>query len=1074
MEAHIRGLLAVLVACLAQVCAGAAAPPPVMVVDVRNGDARERLLAVSLEGLANRAPGEPRVFVLSNGRDEGWLDYCLRMTGQARADVTLEELRSQLRGLVKGQVLYDPGSPYTLDLATTAAGLGDLLISDVDLGLPTLFDFRGRFASADQAYAWAVANLLPGCDRTAAAMLAPGSHSMRDFAIARRMFAFSPPMPSASSFEELLFHLPAGTAIYGEGEPGAVARLSASSHFLVSAAAAANLSFLAAVEPEARRFQYPRYVEAIAPRYLTLIFDCSDLDFSLNEMPGLWDAPRRGALPLGWAVPAALAEVGGMAHRYYADAYWSGTDQFVLGASGAGQLDLAAGGAPYGFYRATREAGESLDIQASLLDASTLEPSDVSEQVVRFASETGMRGVFLTGIGDMAPALLGGVAVLAAPRVSSVEEAVTYLNRIPLERRCVALVLEADVLGPAEAAHIAARVADRYALVPPVEMVELMGRMAAAEAVGTASVLVSAVDYTERPTPEAPTAVSAAIQPAEEVASAETVYRPSGSELAFTRPMVEREGGFAAVVPPLLQGGEFAFRIRARDRDGRTAWSPIWTLQVPREDADADGLSDAEEGLLLTDAHSRDTEGDGLADGNDPAPLQPDRFSAIYAGPIYPPDDLPYLPQPGSSSADLGGRTVAPGSDCLYWLPLSVAPPAASMVVSLDADGPAAVATGTRPDQLTEQFAGELSGDWHGSQLPAEAEATGVFVRISCPAGARVPLTIRSVSVVSPPAAPSVFRVATSPAYPGPEQPINVSAVAFSPLGVERVQLGYRVNGGGAITIPMTADPLSQTYRARIPSLENRDELEYWVVAADGQGGRTATVPVMLPIGGRAREAVALLARRDFVGQWVPSADWDGAGAMAPGAEGQDTAFVQLAGGTYTVWILAGGRGQGIDVYLKGASIGSIDPMLPDGWQRIGRARFEEGRNEIRVVARAEADAPTGAAPRYAAVLVTADSALSPPINRVLDIHNSISLLAPSPTQTISGTAELLATGAGNMTGAEFSLNGETVRRVSGPPFRLSLNTRRYSPGPYTLRVEATDRSGPTGLAVEIPVTIAP
>jgi hypothetical protein len=106
-------------------------------------------------------------------------------------------------------------------------------------------------------------------------------------------------------------------------------------------------------------------------------------------------------------------------------------------------------------------------------------------------------------------------------------------------------------------------------------------------------------------------------------------------------------------------------------------------------------------------------------------------------------------------------------------------------------------------------------------------------------------------------------------------------------------------------------------------------------------------------------------------------------------------------------------------------------------------------------------------------VIVTADSSFSPPAGRVLDIHNAIALLFPSPDQTLSGTVELVATGAGNITGAEFSLDGEVVRQVSGPPFRLALNTQRFAPGPHLLGVAASSRSGPLGVSVEVPVTIA-
>jgi len=1067
---------------------------PIFVVDVRKASPREHLLAVSLQGIANRTADGPRVFLLADGWDEDWLRYCLRVAPGETVQATPDELNNRLKDLVKGQVLYDPASPYLLDLATTAAGLRDLVISDVDLGLPTLFDLRQRFRSAKEAYDWAIANLLPECDRSAAALLPPDSFAMRDLAIARRLFTFSAPdSPQDEAFQSVLFHLPPGAAVYGTATPELRAELSNSSHFLVPAGRAANLSFLdnaggtpirqAQGMPALPEYQYLSYLEAIAPRYLTLIFDCSDLDFCLNEMPRLWEAPQRGALPLGWAIPAALAEVAApAAHRYYADAYWSGMDQFVFGASGAGQLDLSVANAPYAFYRSTQKARSALDIDACVFDAAGFSESgpsatlraDLGEQLSLFASETGMRGFFLTGVADAAPMVLHGAAVLAAPRVASAEEAVNYLNRIPLERRCAALVLDPRSLGPADAEHIAAHVADRYVLVPPGEMVELMREIALPAAEGAAGVVVSSVDHTEQPMPDAPLAVAATVQPTGMLYAAQVVYRPATSPVPFSRALLPGAGGISTAIPPLRQGGEFELRVRARDTAGRAAWSPAWMLTVPRQDADSDGLSDAEEAYLLTDATSPDTDKDGLADANDPAPLQFDRFPVVYAGPIAPPDDAPYLPEPGRSTAGSEGRSIEPGDACLYWLPLVATPPDAAMVVSLDASGPVTIETGTQPNQLREQFTGVLSENWYSQLLPREVEATGAFVRLSCPAGAGAPLLVRSVSLASPPSAPSIFRVFAFPPHPGPEQPITVSAVAFSPGGMEQVGLAYRISAGGTIVMPMAQRASTQYYEARIPSLDNRDELEYWIVATDKDGNRTATVPMPLPIGGRAREVISLLARRDFVGGWVSSPDWNDQGRLAPGPGSVDYAYVDLVEGTYTVWALAGGRGQEVEVYVKDGKIGATDPRLPDGWQRIGRVRIEGGRTRIHLVSQIQPDAPAGAAPRYAAVIITADSSFSPPAGRVLDIHNAIALLYPSPNQTLSGTVEVVATGAGNITGAELSLDGEVIRQVSGPPFRFALNTQRFAPGPHRLRVEANSRSGPLGLSVEVPVTIAP
>jgi hypothetical protein len=65
------------------------------------------------------------------------------------------------------------------------------------------------------------------------------------------------------------------------------------------------------------------------------------------------------------------------------------------------------------------------------------------------------------------------------------------------------------------------------------------------------------------------------------------------------------------------------------------------------------------------------------------------------------------------------------------------------------------------------------------------------------------------------------------------------------------------------------------------------------------------------------------------------------------------------------------------------------------------------------------------------------------------------------------------ATGAGNLAGVEYSLDGGLVHRASGPPFSFSLPTARYPNGPHVLRLQAVDRTGPTGMTLELPITIA-
>ncbi len=1052
----------------------AAQAPALLVADLTGADTAQRILAVSLQGLANGGADAPRVFLLTNPSDADWLHYCLRLEPRDVRPVTVPALLEALRPELTGQVLYDPEQSWSLNIATTAAGVHRAVISATDLGLPTILDLRGRWQSAAEAYRWAAQSLLPECSRSQAALLPPDAIAVRDYVIQQRLFTLTPPTSSEdATFDDIVFSLTPGAAIYGTAPPPLRRSLSRASHYLVPVSQAANLSFLSRLDKGTAFYQYIGYLEPAAPRYLTMILDCSDLDLAINDMPALWSDPARGTLTLGWAIPAALAEAAPpVLRRYYADAYRSGTDQFVLGPSGAGEIDLALAKSPYAFFEATARAQSQLDI-STCCHRAPADPRQTGPAIARLAAQTRTRGVFLLDSPDMPPSLYEGVPTIVAPRVDSVAAAIAYLNNIPLDRRCVALLLDPRSLGPAEAAHIAAHVSDRYVVLPPEEMMELMDVLSRGSQPGPSAARFAAVTYPDSPQPDAPLPVRATTDAPENILSASVVYHRSGNPLLFWEPMSATAEGYTAEIPPLFCGGAMEFRVRARDRAGRVAWLSHWTYDIPRADADSDGLSDAEERLLLTDPHSPDTDSDGLRDNADPSPIRFDHAAITYLGPIRPPSDLTYLHDPGDSRVTSQGRRLQPGQHCIYWLPLALLPAGAPAVIALDGRGPASLAAGADTSFPDPQFKGELSDVWYSDRLPPEAEERGAFLHITCPEDAQEPLLIRGLAVLSPPASPSIVRPSQRPAYPGPEQPITVSALVFSPTELASVSLTYRIDDGGTITMPMRRVGETQYYRARIPALDNRDRLEWWITARDSLGGETSTAPSFLMIGGRARAVVSLLARRDFYGDWRSAPDWNGAARLAPSPGLRDTAPVHLTGGTYTVWVLAGGRGRSLSIHVRNTKIGSLDPLRPDGWQRIGRVELDAGRHKVHIISEPGADAPPGAAPRYASVIFTADSSFAPPANRILDLYNTIALLAPRAEETLRGRVELLATSAGNVYRADFSLDGQFLHRASGPPFRFTLNSARFSNGPHTLRVDAVDRAGPTGLAMEIPIIIA-
>jgi len=1089
--------------------AGSGQPPsPVLVVDVREATPAQHLMAASLQAIANPArvvpqparpeSGGPSVFLITNARDEEWLAYCLRILRRPVQRITVGELLERLRGEVKGQVLYDPARPYTADLATTAAGIREAVISATDLGLPTLYDLRGKWASAEEAYQWALDNLLSQCRQGRGAALPPDALSFRDYAMQQHMFTISPPgqaeaagAAEGSAFRELLFRLTPGGVIYGRLPEAARALPSQYSHSLVSVSDTANLSFLSQIPNPAPLRQYIGYLRPLAPVYLTLIFDCSDVDFAVNEMPALWDDPVRTTMPLGWALPAALAEAAPpVLHRYYADAYRSGLDQFVLGASGAAELDISAAPSPYRFYEETSAARTKLDAHTALFDASS-GTQELDIFVPQLIAEAGVRGVFVIGGPDFPPYLYFGAPIIPAPRVSSLKEAIHYLDWLAPDRRFAALCLDPRSLTPADAAHLAAYLGNRFVIAAPEEMVEAIRNGAAADEQQEGVVVISSVQYPQDIQATDAIPIKAKIDNPSSVSSVSVVYHPVNHRLAFAEPMERSRESYAAELPPLLCGGDFDVLIRALDSDGRVSSSPPWKLQIPWRDADEDGLTDVEEQFLLTDPSLADTDGDGLIDGNDLAPLRPDQVSQCYLGAIEPPSDHPYLLELRGAAGEEApthpesGRLLRPGESASYWLPTAEMPPGTPFVLKLEGAGDAAITISSSPpgesakpgEAAAPSVTVSFPDAWYSPPLLSDDYPQGLFARLACsdhPSTA--PLTVRSLALVSPPGGPSITGATVSPAHPGPEQPIYISAQVFTPGELAEVSISYRMNDQGTVTFPMQPLERGQRYTARLPAFANRDQVEWWVTARDTQGNQAVTPPALITVGSWARETAALVATREFSGDWMPDTiTITGREKLARSAAEDglvDTGPVNLTGGNYAVWVLAGGRGRGIGIHVKDKRVGGIDPQAPDGWQMVGRVRLDAGHYHVQIISEPGPQSSAGASARYAAVVLSADPGFKPPAEHLLDAYNALALLFPPADQVLSGRVELRATGSGNVTSAQFSIDGEALKPAFGPPFTLSLSTTRYQNGSHVLRVEGLDRAGPTGLVLEIPISI--
>ncbi len=194
--------------------ASASAATPLLVLDARPLEAPAARLAASLQGIANRTPEAPRVFVLTRDSDELWLAYAARAQSQPAQTVTLDQLLAQVKPYLNGQVLYDPQKAFTLDAASTMAGLQGAALSDRDLGLNTLYDFRTKWDSPEDAYTWIMETLPRQANHHQLALLPPDS-AMRDYAIAEKMITLTPGAGfPAPDFHQLLLRFDPGSIVY--------------------------------------------------------------------------------------------------------------------------------------------------------------------------------------------------------------------------------------------------------------------------------------------------------------------------------------------------------------------------------------------------------------------------------------------------------------------------------------------------------------------------------------------------------------------------------------------------------------------------------------------------------------------------------------------------------------------------------------------------------------------------------------------------------------------------------------------------------------------------------------------
>lgn len=398
-------------------------PTAAQVVNIERLSPEERLAVLALQGIANRRG--PRVFLQTgqairwnqidfarDDKDKGgrqwdektaaalqakysnvcdyWIEYFTRIGMAAFTPATTAELYRELEPEIKGAILYGKLDD-DLAIAGTMAGLNDAVpmteAIHKSLGealgreIPVIFDVRALYKDFDpgsdrriEAHKWAIKNLLPQCDKSAALSrdktYGQDAHDILidcDLAIQNRWMIFDLSYMSEETrlgkndtpnpvwgFEPpdkpLLIEIIQSLKqpfppIYGWGRPyeSALIRRLAINGAVKVCTGNGNASFFRSMPLQTSSFKQivPHAEDVPLENKIYVAFAVNEGD-TLKYLSGLvnggtWLQPQRGTLPINWGMDPLLYEkFPGLVSHYYNTA--TPNDYFFSAPSGWGYL----------------------------------------------------------------------------------------------------------------------------------------------------------------------------------------------------------------------------------------------------------------------------------------------------------------------------------------------------------------------------------------------------------------------------------------------------------------------------------------------------------------------------------------------------------------------------------------------------------------------------------------------------------------------------------------------------------------------------------------------------------------
>jgi len=1044
-----------LIALVAVLLAAAPEPPaatPIVVVDLREADAGTRLQVRSLQGLVNRA--RATAFVVQSPRDSAWLDISAHWSGDAIEHLDAPGFLARFRSAAKGQVLCNPAQPYTVAFGATLAGVRGAILTDRDLGLPTVLDVRTL--TAGDAAQRLMSELLVQTDPAGVVFLDAGGEAV-DVIVQKRWLALTPEFLRAwddGQRRALSDRFAAGAALINSpGEPvdGADALMRAAP--FAARGAASNLSFFSA-SAEARPLPQLRFLPTRLPdtKFVAFLYTAGDdLGYFLDGMDPAWNAAPLSGVPVGWAIPAVGVDLAPVAvYTAMATALTRGGDQFVLDWGGAVFPGTAPGAA---LGAALRGRCARTGLSAAFLHVSG---AWSAAEVTEFARASGLEGLFAGG--GQAPPLglfADTVVMPVEPAVSDPLLLLAAVRRQAQARDYIAIAVNPKTIAPAALARTMIALGDGFAVVAPLELLELQRqallRINPTTVDDRGTLAASIALSPEQPSPYESAVVTARIDGGADLVR--ILFRDASGATLYV-PATRAGESYTATLPPLLPGGEFAVSVQALSVTRSERRSDAKTVTIAVADGDSDNATDAQERFARTDPKQPDTDRDGLRDGNDRRPRVVDRPTIALLDPQAPPYDAWLLGTAGRSRVSDGARRVSGADFWTYALPRWAIPEGASL--ALEVRGGVKVSVSTDGTQFTTALDEDFV-DMTTRLVPLALPQGADHAFVKCEARPDKEAALSRFAVVSNPDGPYVPWTRIDPPLGMPGIDLSVVAQAFAPQGLKRVWLAYAARGGGEIRIPMEEIGRSQVFRAPMRDLRDQDQLSYRIIAETPAGTKCASRPLVVPVGRTPLETHSLFALTDFTGAWLPHDTWQGNAKVSQGDLCADRAVVELGGEVaqpYVLWLLGAPNGREIIIRIDKKEVGRVRSDARYGWHQIGVSRQEAGAHTIELLAD-ERQRP-GAEAIYAELLLTRSTLLQPPTGALLPYFDRIALLGPAPGSVVSGKVLVRASVSGNVEYVKLRVGDiELPTQYIRPPYAIEWDSTRVPDGAYTLTVVA-------------------